>query len=369
MKNSRVNWYASVVVLILIVAGLLLGGCGTASPSSEASVSDEYASYFSTNQIWVEGLSADDVDLEDVDAVFWHVFSRLPEQVTVYPSENYYYFILMQQGRQIWGNIRLAAGYRERGELSFAYFEFDEFPTVPKVRGFTRAKMYTAEDGVTITSEDDFTWVVGYNDREVTFNLHKIPQEPPKLFSLGEDEVFVERTLDESGYFFFLIFNEKKNYFIWILNEENGTSDMLDPVGDNGDILVGRRSGFAFWVDAAHDNRKTLFAIRELSVRRNDYYDGPFDQLADNYAAEVKISDYMVKAFPALEGRIDQFGYYTDSERPLRVAISTYTTYYTEAQITQFVERAKVAEDPYQYISRRGVPEVTTPPDSQPADS
>ena len=35
--------------------------------------------------------------------MFAHVFSRLPDEVTVYPSENYYYFILNVDGRQIWG--------------------------------------------------------------------------------------------------------------------------------------------------------------------------------------------------------------------------------------------------------------------------
>src|SRR5439155_14029478 len=32
------------------------------------------------------------IDPANVDGYFWDVFSRLPEQVTVYPSENYYYF-------------------------------------------------------------------------------------------------------------------------------------------------------------------------------------------------------------------------------------------------------------------------------------
>ncbi|MFC2006489.1 hypothetical protein ACFLVG_06040, partial [Chloroflexota bacterium] len=108
------------------------------------------------------------------------------------------------------------------------------------------------------------------------------------------------------------------------------------------------------------EDRKVLASIRQHSVTRNDYYDGPFDQLADNYADEVRISEYMKKAFPALEGRIDKYGYYTDMERPMRVAITAYATYYTQAQFMQFVERAKASKDPYKFISRRGVPESQT---------
>jgi len=342
-------------------------GCGPTASQSETPTPAASTAYFSTNQQWLEGLSTDLVDLEDVDAVFWLVFSQLPDEVTVYPSENYYYYILCVEGRQFWGNIRLAAGHREQGLLSFAYFEFDEFPGAAR-DGLTRSKMFSGEDGVIVEELDRFTYTVSHKDKEVIFNLYKLPQNPPKLFSLGEDEVFVERTFDESGYQFFVIFNEKKNYFFWILNEEDDLTDILEPVGDDGEIVVGRRSGFAFWIDTEYDNRKVLLGIRQLSVRRNDYYDGPFDQLADNYAEEARISEYMQRAFPALEGRIDQFGYYTDTERPLRVAITTYITYYSLPELEEFMQRAKASADPYWYISRRGVP-VPTDPQTQPTKS
>lgn len=343
----------AVLVVAIIFTSMGSWACSSSQAVPESSLESPLA-YLTTNQDWVEGLYAGEVDLEDVDTVFGYVFGQLPDQVDVYPSENYYYYILWVDGRQIWGNIRLAAGHRDRGELSFAYFEFDEFPSIPKDPGFTRSKMYEEEDGVVIEKIDDFTYVVRYQDKAVTFNLLRIPQEPPSLFSLARDEVSIERTFDESGYQFFLIFNEAKDYFLWVLNEESGVRDVLEPVGDEGEIVVGRRSHFAFWVDEAHNDRKILFAVRQLSVRRNDYYDGPFDQLADNYAEEVGISEYMQTAFPALRGRIDEFGYYTDTDRPMRVAITPYTTYYTETELKQFVARAKASGDPYEYISRRG---------------
>lgn len=327
-------------------------------------------SYFSTNQKWIEGFYADpeDLDIEDVGSVFWHVFSRLPDEVIVYPSENYYYFMLFVDGHQFWGNIRLAAGYRDEGEVSFAYFEFDEFAS-PYLEPWTRSKMLTAADGVVVEKVDRFTYDVHHRGKTVRFNLHQIPQEPPKLFALRENEVSVERTFDESGYQFFLLFNEEKDYFFWVLNEENGVPDVLTTIEGYDDVLVGKRSGFAFWEDDL--GRKVLASIRQHSVTRNDYYDGPFDQLADNYAQEVRIREYMIKATPAYEGRINEYGYFIKDQygnpidRPMRVALSTYQTYYTQNQFLTFIEQAKASDDPYQYISRRGVP--STPSSGTPA--
>ena len=275
----------------------------------------------------------------------------------VYPSENYYYFILYVKKRQIWGNIRLAAGRRERGVLSFAFFEYRESPYVTEPRA-TRAKFYTDADGLSIQELDSFTYLVRYNGKEVTFNLHKLSQEPPNLFRLGDDEVSPMRTFDESGYQFFLLFNESKNYFLWVLNEEEPIADELEPL--EADLLVGRRSGFVFWLDEAHDNRKILVAIRGANATVNNYYDGPFDQLADNYVDQTRVSEYMVRAASTLEGRIDKYGYFTDRERRSRVSISPYYVYFTEGSLTLYMDRVRASEDPYFTISRRGIPTTST---------
>ena len=346
------------LVLIAILGAMLPGGCSNTTPSGS-----EY--YLRTNQQWIEGLISEDIDTQDIYEVFWAVFSRLPDQVTVYPSENYYYFALYVNGREFWGNIRLPAGRRENGILSFAYFEFDEFPTTGDEDGATYSNLFDVTDGLTIEEVDPFKWIVRYKGKAVTFNLNQTGQGPPTLFTPGENEIVVERTFDESGYQFFLMFHEddlvpENNYFFWVLNEEDGAPDVFDNVTSDTytetDIIVGRRSGFAFWVDAEHDNRKVLASIRQLSVMRNDYYDGPFDQLADNYVytGEINILSYFIKALPGLEGRIDKYGYYTDTTKPLRVALSSYGTYYTNSQLITFVASAKASSDVYHYFSSRG---------------
>lgn len=306
-----------------------------------------------TQQSLNEGYYVDAVDLDDVDAYFWHLFARLQPEVWVYPSENYYYFIDCINGRQIWGNIRLPAGRRERGVLSFGYSEFIEFPS-----GYgsylSRSKYFTVADGLLIEEVDPFTWDVLYNQRTVRFHLHQLSQEPPQWLNVRTNEAFIMRTFDESGIQFFLLFNTTSNYFFWVLNEEEKVPDQFGKLDD--DILVGRRTGFAFWVDTEQPARKVLATIRKISVTRNDYYDGPFDQLADNYVEQTQVAKWMERAIPSIKGRIDKYGYYTDVERPSRVALSCYGTYYTQADILEFVKKAKASPDPYQFISRGGVP-------------
>lgn len=318
----------------------------------DSQADDADSPYLLFNQKWLEGQFTDELDINDVEAVFGHIFSRLPDEVIVYPSENYYYFILHVKQRQLWGNIRLPAGKREQGILSFAFFEFKESPYVAEPRA-GRSKFFDQSDGVILEELDRFTWKVSYQGKDVIFNLNQLSQDPPRQFTLGSDEEFIQRTFDESGYQFFLIFNSARNFFLWVLNEEEPLPDQLEQVAP--DLMMGRKSGFAFWVDSEHDNRKVLAAIRGTNATRNDYYDGPFDQLADNYVDEVKVSEYIIRASPSLEGRIDKFGYFTQRERPSRVSISPYYVYFDQAGLDLYMSRLRAMEDPRFLISRKGV--------------
>ncbi len=370
-SRRRATTFWSAAGILLAVSALAIVWLGQSSPVADSAASttgepngttdiapgnavtsEGTDSYLLFNQKWVEGLLTDSLDLDDVDEVFWHVFSRLPDEVVIYPSENYYYFKMYVDQRQIWGNIRLAAGRREKGVLSFAYFEYKEsqFVSDPRIK---RSKFFTVADGLLIDEVDPFTFVVRYDGREVTFHLHELSQEQPNLFELGEDEVSVMRTFDESGYQFFLLFNERTNYLFWVLNEEEPIPDILEPLGE--DLLVGRRSGFVFLVDRAHSDRRVLAAVHGDNATVNNYYDGPFDQLADNYVEQTNVSHYLELAVPTLQGRIDKYGYYTDREGgSSRVAVSPYYVYFSVRDLEQFMERVREAEDPFYVISRRG---------------
>jgi len=205
-----------------------------------------------------------------------------------------------------------------------------------------------------VLKRDDFTYVVRAFGKAVTFHLNRIDQQPPQAFKMLEDERFVERTCDESGMRFFLLFNHKRNYFLWVLDEEGPVPDQFTALA--ADVVAGKRTGFVFWLDPGAKPRKVLASVRELSVRRNDYYDGPFDQLSDNYVASgvVEIRKYMELAMPALKGRIDEYGYYLDGGEVSRVALINYGSYRTLAEALDFVNRAKQEDDPRFFLSRGG---------------
>ena len=295
------------------------------------------------------------IDLANSDAYFRDVFSRLPSEVSVYPSENYCYFVDHIQGREIWGNIRLPAGERDRGILSFAYEEQLHAPDPDDLRA-SGAKYLTKTDGVIIQRIDPYIYSVNLDGRAVTFHLHKLLQEIPKLFSLRTNEVFIERTFDESGLQFFLLFDTRRNYFSWVLNEEEVVPDLFDEISD--DILIGRHTGFVFWRDAKQNGRKVLSMVSRKSVLRNDPFDGPFDQLADNDVQTTKIGEWMERAFPRLKGRIDKYGYYKDMKQPSRVALTCYGMYDLAAEVSEFILLVKACSDPCECISKSGVKEL-----------
>ena len=306
--------------------------------------------YLLFNQRIIEGLSAQDLDTHDVDQVFAYIFSRLPDEVIVYPSENYFYFVLYADGIQWWGNIRLPARTRADGDLSFAYFEFEDFPVGAR-SGDSHAKMLNESDGVLVREQSRFVWEVEYEGKIVEFHLNELRQDRPRSFVLDQNEVCIQRTFDESGLQWFLLFNREHNYFIWVLNEEELVPELISEFEENSDFYIGRKSGFLFWNDTTHNNRKVLMAIRRASVQRNDYYDGPFDQLADNYAAETNVSEFMQRAYPDTRGNVDTYGYYLDRENSLRVAISPYYTYGEHEDIHAYLTLFESAADKLDFIS------------------
>lgn len=344
MKSTRLAFALSVLAFSPLAA----------EPAS--SVEGRESPRLDLNQNKIEGwyADADGLDLTEPADVFFHVFDRLPDEVIVYPGENYYYWQLIVQGREIWGNIRLPAGRRDRGVVSFGYAQFNPYPSRGGDRKLSRAKYFTVADGVVVDKRDDFTYEVTAGKKSVVFHLNRIDQSPPDESLVRENERFIQRTFDESGIQFHLMFNTERDYFFWVLDEAVPVPDTWTELAEN--IVVGDRTGFVFWSDPEAGGRKVLATIRKISVLRNDYYDGPFDQLSDNYAEEIDIKSWMERAIPGIRGRIDKYGYYTDTERPSRVALSNYGTYYTFAEVIRFIENARESFDPYYYISRGGIP-------------
>ena len=229
-------------------------------------------------------------------------------------------------------------------------FNFEDFPIGSRPRD-AHTKVFNAPDGVFVRERSRFVWEVEHEGKTVAFKFNELRQDRPRLFALDQREVFVQRTFDESGLQFFLLFDRDHNHFVWVLNEEEIVPELLFEIEDNPDFVMGAKSGFVFWIDREHGSRKVLSAIRRASVQRNDYYDGPFDQLADNYARETNVSEYMQRAYPNARDNVDEFGYYLDQVRALRVGISPYYTYADEDDLQAYLILFEVATDQLDFIS------------------
>ena len=260
--------------------------------------------------------------------MLWHVFSRLPPEVRVYPSENYYYWQLDIDGRHLQGNIRLSANARDEGMIGFAYSEqrvLGEDTAAPE-RLVHRA-ILGAADGVTLTKSGDRRYDLGYSDHFVRFHLENLPQTPPRSEILRQGEEFVARTFDESGLQFLLLFQARERFFFWVLDEAPSLKVAEHFVFIRERVVIGRRTRFVFRVDGAAGDRKVLIGVSRASVQSNDYYDGPFDQLPDNHVESARLHDRMIIEAPELKGKIDRFGFYIDDKPPMRVALVRYAIY------------------------------------------
>lgn len=112
--------------------------------------------------------------------------------------------------------------------------------------------------------------------------------------------------------------------FLYILNENQSVPDQFVPSPRTDRILIGRRTGFAFYRDHRLD-RKILIGVYEGNMRLNTYFDGPFDQLPDNFIEGETLREAILEVQPALKGRIDRFGSAPSGE--VRYMIDPYLPY------------------------------------------
>jgi hypothetical protein len=261
------------------------------------------------------------LDVADPMAVFAFVLNSLPERVKIYPTENYYYFTFGHNGLDYAGNIRLDASDRDKGKVQFGYYEqtngwLDDTP------GFFQA--LDASNGVKLEKLERFVYRLTYKDKSVIFELNDLSQVKPPANALAPEEEFIGPVFDDSGVRFFLVYNGAINNFLYILDETiNVADDFINgPQGDR--VLVGKRTGFVFYQDRRRD-RKILIGVYGENVDVNNYFDGPFDQLPDNFIEGETLRNAILKVQPNLKGRIDRFGGTPDGEQ--RYTISPYLIY------------------------------------------
>ena len=143
---------------------------------------------------WIKGLySQHDVD-KPID-IFEKVFAALPNKVTVYPSENYYYFRFATDGSWYWGNLRLSHDVSDQGKIHFAYARHHDYSTEQYL-------LLGAKQGVKIEKLKDYIYKVSFKEKDIVFNVNNDPQHPPKGLTPIAGEEWLGRSTDESGFRF-----------------------------------------------------------------------------------------------------------------------------------------------------------------------
>jgi hypothetical protein len=275
-----------------------------------------------TNEFYVEDATrATTLNVDDPMAVFGFVLSRLPERVKVYPTENYYYFGFTHSGIRYAGNIRLDASNRDDGKADFAYFEdtsqwYDDTPVKHLVLDASR--------GVTVENVDRLVYRVTYHGKSVVFALNDLSQVKPPAGALGPDETFIGPIFDESAIRFFLVYNSRLKIFHYLLDETEKVADSFFAAKKSDRILIGKRTGFAFYQDHKL-SRRILIGAFEGNMRANNYFDGPFDQLPDNFIEGEVLRNAILAVRPQLKGQIDRFGSAPDGS--IRFMIGPYLAY------------------------------------------
>ena len=69
-------------------------------------------------------------------------------------------------------------------------------------------------------------------------------------------------------------------------------------------------------------------------MRLNNYFDGPFDQLPDNFIVGESLRDAILAVEPKLAGKIDRYGISPDGKD--RFLIGPYRRYRTEKELLAF---------------------------------
>jgi len=281
-----------------------------------------------TNEAYVEEVTrATALAVDDPMAVFAFVLNSLPDRVKVYPTENYYYFTFVHRGVPYAGNIRIEPGDGDKVTVHFVYYQdwsewHQDSPLTHVVLDSSR--------GVGVEKLERLTYRLSYGGKSVVFALNDLSQVKPPAAALARGEKFIGPIFDESAIRFFLVYNSRLKIFHYVLDETEKVADEFSATRRTDRILIGKRTGFAFYRDHLL-NRKILVGVYEGNYRLNTYFDGPFDQLPDNFIEGETLRQAILEVSPGLKGEIDRFGSSPNGE--VRFLIKPYATYRTESDL------------------------------------
>jgi hypothetical protein len=323
--NSSINMKTLLSLLALV---LMLTGLKAQNNNSVSAYEKIKVPILKTNENYIRNIN-NEISLDNTINVFKLVFNLMKPEVTVYPTENYYYYQFESSGKTIKGNIALFADERDDGKLNFAFEEINNLPDA-SINVSEGVEELDSTKGVNVQKINDFEYDVTFKNKTVKFFLNRLDINPPRHLNLLQNEVYVGPSVDESGLKFHLIYNNAFKNLFWVLDEEYYTPESFTELFEN--TYIGNRTEFIFYEDKELA-RKILFGVKNENVRLNNWFDGPFDQLPDNYikSDQINLKMFIEEVYPFYKGKIDKYGHFLD-EASMRVAISSYLVYksYTE---------------------------------------
>lgn len=314
---------------LAMALGVTVGMAALTASQATPNAAQASSPRLTTNQSYVEKVTRmTSLDVKKPMSVFEFVHRSLPNKVTVYPSENYYYFSFMHQGQEYVGNLRLDIADRDKGLVHFAYFKkYTEWQ-----RGADPTYgLLSKADGVTIKKAGRLAYDISFKKRNVRFELIDLSKTKPPKAAVSKDESYLGPVFDESGIQFYLIFNKRLKVFHYVLNEAVPIGETLMQSEVSKHIQIGRRTGFAYYMDP-FVKRKVLIGVHAANSRVNNYFDGPFDQLPDNFIKGDALRNAIELAEPGLKGKIDRLGNSPDGAT--RYFIGPYMHYEDEYQMS-----------------------------------
>jgi hypothetical protein len=319
MGKQAVRWAFG----ISLMAALCAGGIAKAQPSDHPALQTLESQIDELNR-------TSTLAVDDPFAVFAFVLDSLPDRVKVYPTENYYYFRFVNNGTPYSGNIRIEMDEGDKVSLHFAYYQ-----TESEWKPDENAKQIVLGEAQDVKLEkiERLLYRISYRGKSVVFALNDLSQVKPPAGSLAPGEKFIGPIFDDSGVRFFLVYNSRLKLFLYILDETEKARETFLPVPRTDRILIGERTGFAYYRDDKLD-RKILIAVYEDELRLNTHFDGPFDQLPDNFIEGETLRAAILDVRPDLKGKIDRFGRLAGGK--VRYAIKPYLGYSDVSELDDF---------------------------------
>jgi hypothetical protein len=299
-----------------------------------------------TNQDMVEELlEQNDLDIKNPNAVFEAVFEALPAKVMVYPTESYYYFTFPYKGIVYAGNLRFDAWDQFDGKVHFAYFVEYAYWRKPLEPFY---KKLGPDDGVKTEQVNKFLYKITFKGKTVEFVLPDLSNVKPGPGVLRADEVYIGPSWDESGVQFFLVYNKPAKTFLYLLID-NPKMDQYDPHMLSPAVTVGIRTSFVFYKDKLAD-RQILIGDFVGNTMLNNYFDGPFDQLPDNYVQGNTLLDAILDVEPGMKAeKVDRYG--ADPTGEFRYGITSYKYYRYVEDLKPIVDCAEKSADSAVYYA------------------